>query len=118
MNAFSKKHFRKYGTDVSVSVNNTTLTGKAFISPLRYKNRVYVDDTYTPGGVLDSGRFVYIGEPALRLDTMGDGIRLTAGNTEYTVKKALPYTLGKKVLYIWAMLVKNDRSDDNGDVYG
>ncbi len=118
MNVFSKKDFKKYGTTVSVSINDTICTGKAFISPLRYKNRVYVDDTYTPGGVLDSGRYVYIGEPTLRLDTMGDGIRIAADNTEYTVKKALPFTLGEKVLYVWAMLVKTDRSDENGNVYG
>lgn len=74
--------------------------------------------THTPRAVCLTAAGIYIGEPTLRLDTMGDGIRLFADNTEYTVKKALPYTLGEKVLYVWAVLVKTDRSDDNGNVYG
>ena len=113
-----KKCFKKYATTVTVNLGNETYTGKAFISPLRYENRVYIDNIYKKGGAVDGGRYLYIGQPQLRLDTFGDGVRVVAFEKEFTVKKAEPYIVNGDVKYIWAVLVAADRSDDIGDVYG
>ncbi|MDD5923623.1 MAG: hypothetical protein PUC88_02405 [Clostridia bacterium] len=113
-----QRNFEKYGTTVQVSYNGEKYESKAFISPLRYKNRVYIDNAYLEAGIADGGRYTYVGPPDLRLDKMDTSAVVTIDSEEYCIRKAEIYLSGDEPLYVWAILSKKDGGDSNGNFYG
>ncbi len=111
-------NFEKYGTTVQISYNGEKYEGKAFISPLRYKNRVYIDNAYLEAGIADGGRYTYVGPPDLRLDKMDSSAVVTIDDEEYCIRKAEIYLSGDEALYVWAILSKKNGGDSNGNFYG
>ena len=62
------KVLKRYGSDISYRLldKNGTYTEavstKAFIQPLRYKNKMYIGNSYLQPGELDGGHYLYMGE--------------------------------------------------------
>lgn len=76
----------------------------AFIQPLRYKNKMYLDGDYLPVGFADTGHFLYIGLPEPRLDRMPGHTVLLTGDGQYTVKRAECVKFSGRAVYVWAVL--------------
>lgn len=78
---------------------------RAFLQPLRYKNKIYLEGYLSEIGYVDEGHYLYIGPPEpklenLSLDTMlvrQDGMRLCIKRAETVCY------IGEK-LYVWAVL--------------
>lgn len=113
-----KQNFEKYGTDFKVYFNGDIYTGKAFVSPLRYKNRVYLGDNYEEGGVIDGGRYTFIGPPDVRLDKMDNTAVIEIDGEEYIIKRAELFISGNKGVYMWAIIVKSRGGDSGGSFFG
>ncbi len=75
-----------------------------FLQPLRYKNKIYLDNDYLPGGFSESGHFLYLGPPSLRLDRQNGMVRIQDEEQTYVVKRAECVYRGKDPFYIWAVL--------------
>lgn len=78
--------------------------GKAFIQPLRYKNKMYLGGNYLPPGYADGGHYLYIGGPKQRIDLAPFDTVVRTAAESYAVKKAEKVCLKDEVLYVWAVL--------------
>ena len=77
---------------------------RALIQPLRYKNKMYLDGTYTDIGKNTSGHYLYIGPSTCDLTRLGDTAYLVSGNDKYIISRAEKCYFGESVSHIWAIL--------------
>lgn len=95
----------RYGSRLEISNGKDITAVRAFIQPLRYKNKMYIDGSFLPGGYIDGGHYLYIGSPEIRFDKgFEDVVITTADNESFIVKRAELYTLSDVPIYIWAIL--------------
>ncbi len=96
----------RYGRSVSLySADDTLLkTTYAVISPLRYKNKMYLYGVNTEIGYNSQGHYYYIGPPEPDLTALEGGDYITADSIKYLIDRAEKVYAGNKVLYIWAVI--------------
>lgn len=96
---------QKYGTTVHLcSDTGTEKEFRAFIEPLRYKNKMYLDGVYTQIGFNSQGHYLYIGPPEPDLTQLADGEYLLSHSEKYQIDRAEKVHRGDKVFYIWAII--------------
>ncbi len=100
----SSSIFNTYGRRVEVHDGNTTKSCKAFIQPLRYKNKMYLDGIYTEIGFNSQGHYLYIGPPLPDLTTVSDSGYISADGISYRIDRAERVYMGEDVFYIWAII--------------
>ncbi len=98
--------FRYYGRPVSfVSKDgNEAAETKAFISPLRYKNKMYLYGVNTEIGYNSQGHYLYIGPPDPDLTAAEDGSYIRCMGEKYRIDRAEKVYNGEKPFYIWAII--------------
>ena len=98
--------FGTYGRAASFfSKSDEKITNmRAFISPLRYKNKMYLYGVNTEIGYNPQGHYLYIGPPDPDLTVAEDGAYLTCGNEKYRIDRAEKVYKGDEVFYIWAII--------------
>ena len=96
--------FGKYARKVNVHDAGTVKTCKAYIQPLRYKNKMYLDGTYTDIGKSTSGYYLYIGPSDHDITKLDNTAYLVSGDVRYVISRAERCYLGEKVTHIWAIL--------------
>ena len=98
--------FRKYGRPTSfVSKNGETIKEtNAFISPLRYKNKMYLYGVNTEIGYNSQGHYLYIGPPEPDLTAAEDGSYIFCLGEKYRIDRAEKVYKGDEVFYIWAVI--------------
>lgn len=112
------KVLKRYGSDISYRLldKNGTYTEavstKAFIQPLRYKNKMYIGNSYLQPGELDGGHYLYMGDPSLRFDNCTASVILSMNGDEFYIKRAEPFVFNDEVIYIWAILAKHTPIQD------
>ena len=97
----------RYGRAVRIlspEENAAAIDCRAFVQPLRYKNKMYLNGVYLPSGYDDGRHYLYLGPADVRLDLMPFGVCVQAGEERYLVKRAEKVHLEDRVLYIWAIL--------------
>lgn len=115
----TKRIFEKYGLDAVLSVISETVENhkfKAFVQPLRYKNKLYLRGKFTEIGKNKEDYYLYIGPPDIDISGV-DGFkkRLYIDCEEYLVYRTEKHTSTGKVVYNWAIIrpVTPDSEDDN-----
>ncbi len=93
-----------FGRTVNFNTADMTKSYKAFIQPLRYKNKMYLDGVYTQIGFNSQGHYLYIGPPDPDLTTAEDSAFLNSDGTKYRIDRAERVYNGDKVFYIWAII--------------
>lgn len=76
----------------------------AIISPLRYKNKMYLDGVNTEIGFNSQGHYLYLGPPTPDLTACAAGDYLQAGAEKYRIDRAERVYCGREVFYIWAII--------------
>lgn len=101
-----KTIFDSYGRTASFSSRNGEKLAdmKAFISPLRYKNKMYLYGVNTEIGYNSQGHYLYIGPPEPDLTTAEEGSYVTCGKEKYRIDRAEKVYKGDDVFYIWAII--------------
>ena len=101
-----KPIFDSYGRPSSlISKNGETLAEmNAFISPLRYKNKMYLYGVNTEIGYNSQGHYLYIGPPEPDITNLENGEYVSCGDERYRVDRAEKVYKGKSVFYIWAVI--------------
>ncbi|MBR5773843.1 MAG: hypothetical protein IKY44_03225 [Clostridia bacterium] len=77
---------------------------KALIQPLRYKNKMYLDGTYTDIGRNTSGYYLYIGPANHDISRLDETAYLVSGDVKYIISRAERCYLGERITHIWAIL--------------
>lgn len=98
--------FDSYGRPASFfSKNEEKITDmRAFISPLRYKNKMYLYGVNTEIGYNSQGHYLYIGPPDPDLTAAEEGAYVTCGTEKYRIDRAEKVYKGDEVFYIWAII--------------
>lgn len=100
------QNIEKFGSTVTLKINDKEYVTKAFIQPLRYKNKMYVDGYYLPQGYINGSHFLYIGKAEPKFTQPLEDVTITLNKTgeKYTVKRAETYRLKDVDLYMWAVI--------------
>ena len=103
-----EKMFRVCGRNVQLCSLDESWQSEiynAFVQPLRYKNKMYLDDLHLDAGVEDMGYYLYIGPKEHDLTALlpQHGFLKTA-DVKYSIIKSEKVYYADDVLYIWAIL--------------
>lgn len=116
----TEKLFSLYGRAMTLEVsgNGASISRfKAFIQPLRYKNKLYLRGRYTEVGKNKEDYYLYIGPPDIDISAV-DGLssRLFASEAEYLVYRTENHYVGEQEIYQWAIIrpVVSDNEPDEG----
>lgn len=88
-----------------VSKDGTVISEmSAFISPLRYKNKMYLYGVNTEIGYNSQGHYLYIGPPDPDLTKAEDGECVRCLGEKYRIDRAETVYRKDKPFYIWAII--------------
>jgi hypothetical protein len=109
------KYLDTVGRQVSlISPSGETLSAhRAVISPLRYKNKMYLNGVFTDIGFNSEGHYLYIGPPSCDLTDAPDGSFLLADGIKYRIDRAEKVYAGDEIFYIWAIIRVMIEEDEN-----
>ena len=85
---------------------------KAIITPLRYKNKMYLEGIVDKIGYVDERHYLYIGPAIMNFKGMSLDTVIKTADQEYTIKTAEPVWLSNEILYVWAILQRIHGEDD------
>ena len=97
------KSIQTYGEDITVINDDDTVLARAFIEPLRYRNKIYIGGGYRTLGVKHSEKYLYIGIPDITL--VENKTIVKRKNNEYLVKRVERYYVGEQIAYTWGILI-------------
>lgn len=104
--AFIEREIKRYGQRVSICKDGEETELYAIVTPLRYKNKMYLEGDVTSLGFVDQSHYLYIGPPEHDLTLLeGDSFMCTSEGRCIVKKSERMYFKGKP-LYIWAVLQK------------
>lgn len=93
---------KKYGSSVRIINGSTACSTKAFVEPLRYKNKVYIGGEYHQLGSFKKEKYLYIGVPQMNLEENNTVIEMH--ENKYIVKRCEKYYVKDIPVYVWAIL--------------
>ncbi len=94
---------KRYGCSVKITDGSKDATVKAFVEPLRYKNRVYVGGEYHYLGYRRTEKYLYVGLPEYVLAENSSVIEMQ--KKKYIVKRCETYYVKDCPVYVWAILL-------------
>lgn len=87
---------------------------RAFISPLRYKNKMYLYGINTDIGYNTEGYYLYIGPPSPDI-TAAEGGYILCADEKYKIDRAEKVYRGDSVFYIWAVIRKTVETEESNE---
>lgn len=101
-----KKYVEKYGTTVSLSSDGKVFGTpyRAFIQPLRYKNKMYLMGVRSKLGWIDQSHYLYIGPAEKDVASLTSAARIRSQNENFYIVKAENVHLGDNIFYNWAVI--------------
>lgn len=107
-----KGTIKRYGNSVTIIESDKRTKVKAFVEPLRYKNRVYVGGKYRLLGTDRDEKYLYIGCAENPLKEKYSVIEMQG--SKYIVKRCETYYVKDYPIYVWAILTPcgDDLEDD------
>ena len=104
--SITSKNIDLYGSKVTLEIDNVKYKTKAFVQPLRYKNKMYVDGYFLAQGYLDGGHYLYIGKADFKFTDPIENNIITLDNSliQFIVKRFEVFQICDKDIYIWAII--------------
>ena len=102
-----EKLLKAYGNTIHISGYDGWKTPlfKAFIQPLRYKNKMYQQGSFTPLGVNKNNVYLYIGPANHDLTKLDNTHRIIDNeNKKYIIDRAEKIKVSNTTVYIWAVI--------------
>ena len=106
------KEIGRFGSSVKITQQGACVNTRAFLEPLRYRNKIYIGGEYRPLGALRREKYLYVGKPDYRL--IEDESVIETQGSQYIVKRCETYFVKDTPIYEWAILVPygEEREDD------
>ena len=101
--------FEKYGQDAVLRDYSgdgaVSVSFRAFVQALRYKNKIYLRGTYTELGKNQQDYYLYIGPADIDVSNVDGAERmLTINGTSYMVDRTEKHYIGNQNTYTWAII--------------
>lgn len=77
---------------------------RAFVQPVRYKNKMYLNAVESPIGTVSENYYLYIGPYDVHLNGEEERTTIETDTMVCTVERAENVFLDNEILYIWAIL--------------
>ena len=108
------KMINRYGRLCAIAPpeDSLTVSVKALINPLLYKNKQFLSDVYLPAGLIDKGMYLYVGEPRVSLENFPVGTTVRCGDDVFAIMRSEQYYVEDTALYTWAVLQLMGRSEE------
>ncbi len=104
----------RYGSHVTITQGGAEVQTRAFVEPLRYRNKIYIGGEMHHLGSLKREKYLYVGKTAHRL--IPDESVIKAQGNQYIVKRCETYYVKDTPIYEWAILVPfGERLEDDYD---
>ena len=103
-----KRLLNKYGQPVTAVSDDGWSSGGyyAFVQPVRYKNKMYLNDVESPIGTVSENYYLYVGPADVILKGREGRTEITTKIMACTVERSESVFLGDEILYNWAILRK------------
>lgn len=106
----------KYGCEVCLSTDGENFDApyRAFVQPLRYKNKMYLEGTRTPIGYADQSYYLYVGPGNQDITALPPEGVVKMGDEQFYVSHSEPVRIADQTLYMWAILrglIKEETND-------
>ncbi len=96
--------FKSIGELVTVTIDETAQDVYAIIQPMRYKNKLYLEQERNELGFKDSECFLYLGPAEADFVSKERYTWIKTDGRSYNVSRADRIAIGGKTQYIWAVL--------------
>ena len=100
------------GEAVTVEIGEEQFEVKALVQPMRYKNKLYLEDERTELGFKNGECFLYLGPAEVDFAGRENSVTVSAADRKYNVSRADRITLKGAVQYIWAVLTLRIKDGD------
>ena len=97
------KSIQTYGEDITVINDDDTVSAKAFIEPLHYRNKIYIGGEHRTLGMKYLEKYLYVGIPDIPL--VENKTIIERKDEKYLVKRVERYYVKEQVAYTWAILI-------------
>ena len=105
----------RYGENITVTTEKGAAEVKGILEPLLYKNKLYLGGKQLPFGYFDSGNYLLICTPEVKLPTTGTAF-VEAKDRKFVLKRSEIVTAKGEAFYIWAVLMPYNEPVEE-DVY-
>lgn len=104
----------RYGSEVTIRQDGDSISARAFVEPLRYRNRIYIGGQYHILGQHRRQKYLYIGSASHPLRE--NACVIEAHGSKYIVKRSETYYVKDYPVYEWAILLPcgEPREDEYG----
>ena len=101
-----KKLINRYGQTVCAELESgeRSLDYKAFVQPVRYKNKMYLNAVESPIGTVSENYYLYVGPYDVQLNSIDEPVTIHTAIMSCTVERAEAVFLDNEILYVWAIL--------------
>ena len=102
----------RYGSAVTICQDGRRVEARAFVEPLRYRNKIYIGGECRPLGALRREKYLYVGQTTHPLKENSSVIE--SHGEKYLVKRCETYYVKDTSVYEWAILVPwgEEREDE------
>lgn len=109
VNFISERIFNSMGRLMKITSSDETITFKAIIQPLRYKNKIYLSGVVTELGYDSVKKYLVLAPVGVGLEGV-DGVHkiLTVDGEKYFVDCAEKVYLNSQAYYCWAIIHKQE----------
>lgn len=99
-------YLEKYGCEVAVAEDGQTFgpAYRAFVQPLRYKNKMYLEGTRTRIGYADQSHYLYVGPATVDVCSLPNTAVLRMGEGLFYFSHCESVRLSDETIYMWAIL--------------
>lgn len=107
-----EREIGRYGSQVKITTGGVAVNSRAFVEPLRYRNKIYIGGEYRHLGMLRREKYLYVGKTSNTLCENETVIEMKG--SKYIVKRCETYYVQDTPIYEWAILVPygEEREDD------
>ncbi len=97
------RFLNRFGREAIVTcAGGETVLVKAVVTPLRYKNKMYLEGEYSPAGYVNGGHSLLIAR--YFTGEVIPGCAVTVSGARYVVKKWEVLYLGEAPLFVWGVV--------------
>lgn len=93
----------RYGSQVTIISGEERVQTRAFVEPLRYRNKIYIGGEYHQLGFLRREKYLYVGKSIHKLIENESVIEMKGD--KYIVKRCETFYVKDTPVYEWAILV-------------
>ncbi len=111
----------RYGSAVTINNGGEITQTRAFVQPIRYKNKIYIGGRRHVLGAYSNEKYLYIGKPSDQI--VEDVSVIECAGNKYIVKRQETFLTGDEPVYVWAILIAyteqmEDEYDSDKTAYG